>query len=173
MRRLFVGLLIVFAALTLLAGAASAALEEGHRIAKVSYAGAEVHLEDGSIWKVPNRVDWDTTYNWLPGQPVAIRDGNKLLNINSGEEVDVKRFKGPSAPKAAEQDKAAAMAKAMNKGPAPAPRAMAPAPAPAPGVAPATVEKLEKRVDVLEDKLQIIDWRLRRIEDLLKAKPQP
>ncbi|MFH1058607.1 MAG: hypothetical protein V1797_08015 [Pseudomonadota bacterium] len=169
MRRLFVVLLVIFAALTLLAASAGAALEEGHRITKVSYAGAEVHLEDGSIWKVPNRVDWDTTYNWLPGQPVAIRDGNKLLNVNSGEEVDVKRFKGPSAPKAAEQDKAAAQAKAMTKSAAPAPRAAAPAPAP--GVAPAAMEKMEKRVDVLEDKLQIIDWRLRRIEDLLKTKP--
>lgn len=159
MRKLQAALLVGLAALFLLAGSAWAKLEEGHTIAKVTFAGAEVHLEDGSIWKVPNRADWDITYNWLPGQPVAVRDGKALLNLNTGDEVDVKRFKGPTTPKAADQAKP--MAKAG--GPA-APRAAAPAPA--------EVGKLERRVEALEDKLQVLDWRLRRIEDLLKAKPQ-
>lgn len=163
MRRLHIALLVGFAALIMLAGSAWAALEEGHSIAKVKYAGAEIHLEDGSIWKVPNRADWDATYNWLPGQPVAVRDGKSLVNINTGEEIDVKRIKAGAAPKAATPAKTVA-----RTGGAAAPRAAAPAPA----VAPAAMTGLEKRVEALEDKLQVLDWRLRRIEDLLKTKPQ-
>ena len=171
MHRLYIALLSCLAALTIMAAPALAALEQGHHIAQVKFAGAEIHLEDGSVWKVPSRSDWDTTYNWLPGQPMAVRDGKSLVNINTGEEIDVKRIKAPSAPKAAEQDKAAAQAQALARtgGPAAAPRTAPPAPA----VAPAAIGGLEKRVDALEDKLQVLDWRLRRIEDLLKTRPQP
>ncbi|MFZ5586486.1 MAG: hypothetical protein ACOZHQ_11195 [Thermodesulfobacteriota bacterium] len=166
MRRLHIALMFGIAALLLAGVPAGAALEEGHSIAKVKFAGAEVHLEDGSVWKVPNRADWETTYNWLPGQPVAVRDGKALLNLNTGDEVDVKRIKA-AAPKAATPDKPAGQALAK-PGTAPAaPRAAAPA------VAPAALGNLERRVEALEDKLQVMDWRLRRIEDLLKARPQP
>jgi hypothetical protein len=46
-------------------------------------------------------------------------------------------------------------------------------PAPAPAAAAAQVSTLEKRLDSLEDKLQVLDWRLRRIEEALQAKPKP
>ncbi len=164
---------VLGAALILASGLAWAGLEQGHSVKAVKFAGAEVHLEDGSIWKVPNRSDWEISYNWLPGQPIAIRDGKSLVNLNSGEEVDVKRVKGPGQP---EPTPAAA------GGPVKVPTVTSkgvvtkletPAKAPATAPAAAQVSNLEKRMDSLEDKLQVLDWRLRRIEEALQAKPKP
>lgn len=159
-------------ALILASGPTWAGLEQGHSVKTVKFAGAEVHLEDGSIWKVPNRSDWEITYNWLPGQPVGIRDGKSLVNLNSGDEVDVKRVKGPGQP---------APAPGTASGPVKVPTVTSkgvvnkletPAPAAAAAAA-AQVSTLEKRLESLEDKLQVLDWRLRRIEEALQAKPKP
>ena len=158
-------------ALILASSLAWAGLEQGHSVKTVKFAGAEVHLEDGSIWKVPNRTDWEITYNWLPGQPLGIRDGKSLVNLNTGEEVDVKRVKGPGQP---------APAPGAASGPVKVPTVTSKGvvskletPAPAPSAAAAQVSTLEKRLDSLEDKLQVLDWRLRRIEEALQVKPKP
>ena len=165
-------------ALILAASLAWAKLEGGHTVKTVKFAGAEVHLEDGSIWKVPNRTDWEITYNWLPGQPLGIRDGKSLVNLNTGEEVDVKKVKGPGAPESAPAPGAAS-------GPVKVPTVTSrgvvtkletPAAAQSPAAAAATsaqVSNMEKRLDSLEDKLQVLDWRLRQIEEALKARPKP
>ena len=166
----------LFLASSLASSLAWAGLEQGHSVKTVKFAGAEIHLEDGSIWKVPSRSDWEITYNWLPGQPLAIRDGKSLVNLNSGEEIDVQRVKGPGQP---------APAPGAASGPVKVPTVTSrgvvtkletPAPAQssaAAAAAAAKVSTLEKRTESLEDKLQVLDWRLRRIEDALKIKPQP
>lgn len=173
MRAMMVAVLGV--ALILASGLAWAGLEQGHSVKTVKFAGAEVHLEDGSIWKVPNRSDWEISYTWLPGQPIAIRDGKSLVNLNSGEEVDVKKVKGPGQPEPAP---AAAggpvkVPTVTSKGVVTKLETPAPAKAPAAAAAATQVSNLEKRMDSLEDKLQVLDWRLRRIEEALQAKPKP
>lgn len=161
MKRYFA--VIAIAALLLSAAMAQAAnLKEGFVLKSVSEVGKVVELTDGSVWSVDNPADWPVAYNWLPGQKIGIRDGNELVNLHRGEWVDATMTTQPGRP--TPQGEAAGPA-------APGARAQAPAPP-----NPELMRKLDlilKRLDTMDAKIQVMDWRVRQLEREVPGGPRP
>ena len=139
-------------------------------VKKVTENGEKVFLNDGSVWQVPNPRDWDVAYNWLPGHPVELIKGGDMLNINTGERINVKRSKERA-------DAADGGIPAYNSGqPTAAPVLSHPALKPINTGAGATDALTEKRLEKLEDGLQSLenklDILLQRMENIEKRLPR-
>jgi hypothetical protein len=147
----------------------AAQVSEGHKIRKVSEVGRIIELHDGSIWSIENPADQDIAYQWLPFQDISIIDGKELRNDHNGERVDAKMTQGPSRPKAAVAPSATPTYPVQVTGkPGPGPSAPAPM---QPSMNRQLLEKILKRLDTLDAKIQVMDWRLRKIEKESINKP--
>jgi len=147
--------------LALLAQPALAELVEGYYVKSVKDLGEKLILSDDSEWDIPGPDDRDLVYNWLPGQTVAIRDGKVLINTIRGDQVDGEQTKGP-APKAA----------AATAAPTPTGGSFRPASPASPS--PAMKDELiriHQRLDGMDNKLRILDWRMRQLENQLTIVP--
>ena len=65
---------------------------EKHWIHSKSIDGSVIILEDGSVWEVdpPDRIDSSL---WLPTDEVIIYDDREMINLDSGEKVNVMRLR--------------------------------------------------------------------------------
>ena len=65
---------------------------ENHWLHEKSDDGGVVILEDGSTWKVDPTDRIDSSL-WLPTEDIVVTDdGDKLINVDSGDEVDAERI---------------------------------------------------------------------------------
>jgi hypothetical protein len=148
---------------------AAAQVSEGHKIKKVSEVGRVIELQDGSIWSIQNPEDWEIAYRWLPFQDISVINGNELRNDHNGERVDAKMTQEPTRPKAAEAPSSTPTYPVQVTGkPGPGPSAPA---AMQPSADRKLLEKILKRLDTLDAKIQVMDWRLRKIEKEALSKP--
>ncbi len=152
---------IVMLVLFCLAASAQAAdLKEGFALRSVSDVGKVIELTDGSVWKVENPSDWPIAYNWLPGQKIGIRGEGELVNLQRGEWVDATMTTPPGQappPEGSGTPTAAAV-----RAPARPDQAL--------------VNKLDqilKRLEAVEARVQVMDWRLRQLEREVPTGPRP
>jgi hypothetical protein len=167
-------LIAALAATLCLALPAAAKTEEGFKIKAVREVGYKIELNDGSVWKVPNPADQEIAYNWLPYQDVAIIDGKTLLNEHRGERIDAEMTQPPVSAGGAAGASAGA-ASATPQYPASAASAGAAAAPAAPAAVPPKLEKkldtILDRLESLDAKIQVMDWRLRQLESERMVKP--
>lgn len=149
--------------------ASFAQTSDGLKIKNVKQVGRVIELTDGSIWSITNPDDQEIAYNWLPYQDISVLNGNELRNNHTGQRIDAKMIQGASAPKAAAAPSSTPTYSVQVEGkPGPGPSAPAARP---PSVDLQLLEKILKRLDSLEAKLQVMDWRLRKIEKESMNKP--
>jgi hypothetical protein len=164
-------LVAAVAAALCLALPAAAETEEGFKIKAVREVGYKIELNDGSVWKVPNPADQEIAYNWLPYQDVAIIDGKTLLNEHRGERIDAEMTQPPVSAAGG----AAGAASATPQYPASSAAAGAAAAPAAPAAVPPKLEKkldtILDRLESLDAKIQVMDWRLRQLESERMVKP--
>jgi len=65
---------------------------EKHWIKRVIANGAVLELEDGSLWEVDS-IDRIDSALWLPLTNVVLVDGEKIINVDDNETVEVKRVR--------------------------------------------------------------------------------
>ncbi|KMY68676.1 hypothetical protein AAU61_03385 [Desulfocarbo indianensis] len=167
----YVGLLIsglVMLALAALPHAAQAETSEGHKIKSVKESGQLIELYDGSSWQIINPADQEIAYGWLPYQSVSVLNGKELRNDHTGQRIDAKMIQEPVRPKASAPSStptypAAAAGRSGAGGMATA--------AAQPPVERKMLEQIMKRLDTLDAKLQVMDWRLRKLEKDVISKP--
>jgi hypothetical protein len=167
--RLFITACLALALVAALITTAAAEVSEGHKIKKVKQVGRIIELQDGSVWSIQNPDDQDIAYRWLPFQDISILNGKELRNDHTGERIDAKMTQEPTRPKAAAAPSSTPTypVKVEGKlGPGPS----APA-AQRPSVDQQLLEKILKRLDALDAKIQVMDWRLRKMEKENLSKP--
>ena len=151
---------MIIALVTASSTMAFAQVSEGHKIMKVKEVGKIVELQDGSLWSIENPADWDIAYSWLPFQNISILNGNELRNDHTGERIDAKMTQGPTKPKSSAVPSSTPVYSQKVAG---KPHPVQPAPA-QPSVDQELLKKILKRLDSLDAKIQVMDWRLRKIE---------
>lgn len=129
-------------------------------VKKVTELGTKVFLTDGSEWKVPNPQDWDVAYEWLPGHPVKLLGDNVMLNLKTGERINVRRTKST------EQAAAPSNAPVVLSHPALSPISTQQGGAPD-ALTEKRLEKLENSMESLENKLDILLQRIQHLESRL------
>jgi len=160
----YVGLLIgglLLMALAVPPHAAQAETSEGHKIKNVKESGQLIELYDGSSWQIINPEDQEIAYTWLPYQSVSVINGKVLRNDHTGQRIDAKMIQEPIRPKASVPSSTPTYPTAA--GARPGSGAMAPAAA-QPPVERKMLEQIMKRLDTLDAKMQVMDWRLRKLE---------
>lgn len=162
--------LTAFAIAALMAASGNPALaqvSEGHKIKDVKEVGRIIELQDGSVWSIINPDDQEIAYNWLPFQNVSILNGNELRNDQTGQRIDAKMTQEPTRPKAAEAPSSTPVypQKVVGK-----PYPVQPA-ARQPSMDQQLLQKILDRLDTLDAKIQVMDWRLRKIEKETIGKP--
>ena len=167
--KFFVMASLVLALLAAWSPMAGAQVSEGHKIKRVKEVGRVIELQDGSIWSIQNPDDQEIAYRWLPFQDISVLNGNELRNDHNGERVDAKRLQEPTQPKASEVPSSTPTYPVQVAGkPGPGPSAPA---AVQPSVNRQLLEKILKRLDTLDAKIQVMDWRLRKMEKETLNKP--
>jgi hypothetical protein len=165
--KLFITAFTFLAILAIMGTSALADVSEGHKIRKVKEAGQLIILQDGSEWRVQNPADWDIAYNWLPFQDISILNGNEFRNDHNGERIDVKRLKEASLPKSSLT--APSSTPVYSEKVAGKPYMVKPSPQEAENKK--LLNKILERLDTLDAKMQVMDWRLRKIEKESLGKP--
>ncbi|ADK85642.1 hypothetical protein Deba_2280 [Desulfarculus baarsii DSM 2075] len=162
-QRIFVIAILVAACCAVFSGQAMAS-QQTLIVKKITELGTNVFLTDGSEWKVPNPDDWDVAYNWLPGHPVRLLEGNKImLNLKTGERINVKLAKSKEAASQAPSNAPVVLSH---------PALSAPISSQQGGGAPDALtekrlEKLESGLESLENKLDILLQRMQQLENRL------
>ncbi len=163
-------LLTVFVVFALIAAYGSVALaqtSEGHKIKKVREVGRFIELQDGSVWSILNPEDQVIAYGWLPFQNISVLNGNELRNDHNGERIDADRIQGPTMPKASAAPSSTPVYSEKVAG---KPHPVQPSPRQS-SADQKLLKKILERLDTLDAKIQVMDWRLRKIEKETLGKP--
>lgn len=148
------GLLIILASLLVWPLAAEA---KTLRIKKVIDVGEKVELDNGAVYSVDDPAEQDVVYHWLPFQEVKLLEGGKtMFNVDYSQKIYVSLVSGPKAPSSG-----AARGRDPHAGKY---RSLSPQEA-------GMLQKILKRLENMEARLQVMDWRLRRLENETMVRP--
>ncbi len=136
---------------------ALAGSHQDRKLKSVGQVGRLIELDDGSLWRVLNPEDQEIAYTWLPYQDISVIGGNQLLNEHTGQRIDAQKVQAPG--------RGRTRAAPSNPSPRPA--------APGQGAEQdrGLLKKVLERLEALEAKLQVMDWRLRKLEKEALARP--
>jgi hypothetical protein len=164
----FISAITILALAAFFGTAAMAEVSEGHKIKSVKQVGRVIELQDGSEWSIENPDDQEIAYQWLPFQDISILKGNVLRNDHTGERIDAKMLQEATKPKAADAKPSSTPVyseKVVGK-----PYMVKPGEAPPPADQ-KILKEILRRLDTLDAKIQVMDWRLRKIEKESMRKP--
>ena len=127
------------------------------RVKKVIDVGEKIELDNGAVYAVYDPSEQDVIYHWLPFQEVKLLEGGKtMLNVEYGQQVTVSLLSGPKAPTGgASRGRDPYAGKYRSLSPREA----------------GMLEKILKRLENMEARLQVMDWRLRRLENEAMVRP--
>ncbi len=167
--KLFLAASLVLVLITAWSQASFAQLGDSLKISSVKQVGRTIELTDGSIWSIENPDDQEIAYRWLPYQDISVLNGNELRNNHTGQRIDAKMVQKATATQAAAVPSSTPTYSVQVEGkPGPGPATPA---ARQPAADLQLLDKILKRLDSLEAKIQVMDLRLRKIEKESLGKP--
>lgn len=164
----FIGAILALALVAFLGTMAMAKVSAGHKIKSVKQVGRVIELQDGSVWSIENPDDQEIAYQWLPFQDISILNGKVLRNDHTGERIDANMIQESSKPKAA--DAVPSSTPVYKEKVAGKPYMVKPGEAP-PSPDQKVLKEILRRLDALDAKMQVMDWRLRKLEKETMGKP--
>jgi hypothetical protein len=164
----FISAIMILVLVSAMGTLALADVSEGHKLKKVKQVGRVVELQDGSVWSILNPDDQEIAYRWLPFQNISVLNGNELRNDHTGERIDAKLLQEATKPKAADAVPSSTPVYSANA--AGKPGMTKPAQAQS-STDQKILKEILRRLDTLDAKIQVMDWRLRKIEKETMGKP--